>query len=848
MADSVNKMSIPSTLPLLPFDNGVLLPGLSLQISVTNPRSMKLVEMCLWSKANWKKQFIGIIPNVGRATVHIDATEMHCIGTAATVQELKSHSSLRPMYSLRVTGFCRFKVIEVQQETPFPVALVEQLDKFAFESDDNVEYDPGISHLAEQLRKSAEEMIDLLGMQLPIVSKLKKLIANLPLKSLPDILTSLVKTSFFEKLQILDTVDVHMRLKKALPLVDRQIESLKKANAAASSALSKISGKEMEERKVKGGFRIILQPGHPLRSRQPGKFTDEVLEQGERDEDEIAELEKRIMMAKLPDYALKTAQRELKRLKQMPPQFPEHSVTRNYLELMVDLPWSTSTEDRLDVTQARLDLDVDHYGLDKVKERVIEYLAVRKLKKSLKGPILCFVGPPGVGKTSIGRSIAKTLGRKFHRISLGGICDQSDIRGHRRTYVGAMPGNIINGIKLVGVNNPVFLLDEVDKLNISHKGDPAAALLEVLDPEQNNSFTDHYLNVPFDLSQVLFVATANTTATIPYALLDRMEVIGIPGYTLEEKVAIAAKYVVPKQLDQHGLTSNQLQIVNKSLQFLISKYTREAGVRSLERQVAALCRIIAVKLAASEVSSLTFKKDNDGSIDAALTSSLSTAELTLPIIIDKEMIEDLLGPPQYGRELDEKLYTPGVAIGLAWTPMGGEIMFVEATRMPGEGKLTLTGQLGDVMKESAELALNWLRTHSTQIGVQYSGFDNLLHKTDIHIHFPAGAVGKDGPSAGVTVVVVLASLFSGRCARSDTAMTGEVTLRGRVLPVGGIKEKVLAAHRFGLSRVIIPESNGKDLRDIPESARNDLEFVLVQNIAEVLEAAFDRGFLLQSRL
>nr|BAB55278.1 unnamed protein product [Homo sapiens] len=572
-------------------------------------------------------------------------------------------------------------------------------------------------------------------------------------------------------------------------------------------------------------------------------------------------LEKKIRTSSMPEQAHKVCVKEIKRLKKMPQSMPEYALTRNYLELMVELPWNKSTTDRLDIRAARILLDNDHYAMEKLKKRVLEYLAVRQLKNNLKGPILCFVGPPGVGKTSVGRSVAKTLGREFHRIALGGVCDQSDIRGHRRTYVGSMPGRIINGLKTVGVNNPVFLLDEVDKLGKSLQGDPAAALLEVLDPEQNHNFTDHYLNVAFDLSQVLFIATANTTATIPAALLDRMEIIQVPGYTQEEKIEIAHRHLIPKQLEQHGLTPQQIQIPQVTTLDIITRYTREAGVRSLDRKLGAICRAVAVKVAEGQHKEAKLDRsdvtEREGCREHILEdekpeSISDTTDLALPpempILIDFHALKDILGPPMYEMEVSQRLSQPGVAIGLAWTPLGGEIMFVEASRMDGEGQLTLTGQLGDVMKESAHLAISWLRSNAKkyQLTNAFGSFD-LLDNTDIHLHFPAGAVTKDGPSAGVTIVTCLASLFSGRLVRSDVAMTGEITLRGLVLPVGGIKDKVLAAHRAGLKQVIIPRRNEKDLEGIPGNVRQDLSFVTASCLDEVLNAAFDGGFTVKTR-
>uniref|UniRef100_A0A8C0FMQ6 Lon peptidase 2, peroxisomal n=1 Tax=Bubo bubo TaxID=30461 RepID=A0A8C0FMQ6_BUBBB len=691
----------------------------------------------------------------------------------------------------------------------------------------------------------------MLDMSVPAVAKLRRLLDSLPREALPDILTSIIRTSNQEKLQILDAVRLEERFKMTIPLLVRQIEGLKLLQKTRKP-------KQDDDKRV-----VAIRPNRRI-SHIPSTTEDE---EEEEDHDDVVMLEKKIRTSSMSEQALKVCLKEIKRLKKMPQSMPEYALTRNYLELMVELPWNKSTKDRLEIRAARILLDNDHYAMEKLKKRVLEYLAVRQLKNNLKGPILCFVGPPGVGKTSVGRSIAKTLGREFHRIALGGVCDQSDIRGHRRTYVGSMPGRIINGLKTVGVNNPVFLLDEVDKLGKSLQGDPAAALLEtaasclVLDPEQNHSFTDHYLNVAFDLSQVLFIATANTTATIPPALLDRMEIIQVPGYTQEEKIEIAHRHLIPKQLEQHGLTPQQIQIPQVTTLDIITRYTREAGVRSLDRKLGAICRAVAVKVAEGQHKETKPDRAEVGEEDCkehvtedAKTESISdTADLALPpempILIDFHALKDILGPPMYEMEVSERLSQPGVAIGLAWTPLGGEIMFVEASRMDGEGQLTLTGQLGDVMKESAHLAISWLRSNAKRYQLtNASGSFDLLDNTDIHLHFPAGAVTKDGPSAGVTIVTCLASLFSGRLVCSDVAMTGEITLRGLVLPVGGIKDKVLAAHRAGLKRIIIPRRNEKDLEEIAVNVRQDLTFVMASCLDEVLNAAFDGGFAVKPRV
>ncbi|CAM4582161.1 unnamed protein product [Leuciscus chuanchicus] len=825
---SNSGIQIPSRLPLLCTHDGVLLPGSTMRISVDTARNMQLVKSRLLKGTSLKSTIIGIIPNT-RDPEH-DSDELpslHSIGTAGLAVQVVGSNWPKPHYTLLITGLCRFRVTQLLRERPFPMAEVEQLDKL----EQYTEGDPAdgeLGELAQRFYQAAVQLVGMLDMSVPVVAKLRRLLDSLPRETLPDVLASMIRTSNKEKLQVLDAVDLEERFKKALPLLTRQIEGLKLLQKTRKL-------RPDDDKRV-----LAIRKGGVFPGRQ---FSlDEEVE--DEDGDDNVLLEKKVKAAAMPEAALRVCLKELRRLKKMPQSMPEYALTRNYLEMMVELPWSKSTTDCLDIRTARVLLDNDHYAMEKLKRRVLEYLAVRQLKSTLKGPILCFVGPPGVGKTSVGRSIARTLGREFHRIALGGVCDQSDIRGHRRTYVGSMPGRIINGLKTVGVNNPVFLLDEVDKLGKSLQGDPAAALLEVLDPEQNHSFTDHYLNVPFDLSQVLFIATANTTATIPPALLDRMEVLQVSGYIQEEKVEIAHRHLIPHQLEQHGLTPQQLQIPQDTTQEIISKYTREAGVRSLERKIGAICRAVAVKVAeghrVSRAESPT-EQLADQNTENKVEDSGIAAPPEMPIVIDHIALKDILGPPLFEMEVSERLTLPGVAIGLAWTPMGGEIMFVEASRMEGEGQLTLTGQLGDVMKESAHLAISWLRSNAKTYFLS-SGSADPLESTDIHLHFPAGAVTKDGPSAGVTIVTCLASLLSGRLVRSDVAMTGEITLRGLVLPVGGIKDKVLAAHRANLKRVIIPKRNEKDLEEIPAHVRADLDFVFASTLDEVLNAAFDGGF------
>jgi ATP-dependent Lon protease len=544
--------------------------------------------------------------------------------------------------------------------------------------------------------------------------------------------------------------------------------------------------------------------------RQQLKAIQKELGEADGRSSEIEDLEKKIEAAKMPEDARKAADKELERLRMIPPESAEHTVVRTYIDWLVSLPWGIATEDNLEIANARKVLDEDHYDLEKVKERILEFLAVRKLKSDTKGPILCFVGPPGTGKTSLGRSIARALGRKFVRLSLGGIRDEAEIRGHRRTYIGSLPGRIVQGLRNAGSNNPLFILDEVDKLGADFRGDPASALLEVLDPEQNNTFVDHYLDVPLDLSKVLFLTTANMLDTIPHALRDRMEVLELPGYTEEEKLQIVERHIIPKQLADHGLGDRKIEFTRPAVAEIIRSHTREAGLRNLEREIARVCRKIARSITEGE---------------------------TAPESITVEMLQRYLGPPKFFSEVAERTNEPGVATGLAWTPNGGDIIFIESTRMAGQKGLTLTGSLGDVMKESAQAALSYIRTRADRIGLATDFYD----KSDIHVHVPAGAIPKDGPSAGVTIAASLVSLLTGRPVRNDVAMTGEITLRGKVLPVGGIKEKVLAARRAGIRTVILPRRNEHDLDDIPPELRAEMETIFVETVDEVLAHALRDG-------
>jgi ATP-dependent Lon protease len=595
---------------------------------------------------------------------------------------------------------------------------------------------------------------------------------------------------------VLAANNVRERLRKVLMLLTRQLEILKVRERINSQVQEEMGHSQRE---------YVLRQQLKAIKGELGEMDDE--------SGDAEEFSKKIAEAKMPEEAEKVARKQLDRLKSMQPSSAEYTVTRTYLEWLTDLPWSVSTTDLLDIGVVRDVLNEDHYDLEKVKKRILEYMAVLKLNASKKGPILCLLGPPGVGKTSLGKSIARAIGRKFVRISLGGVRDEAEIRGHRRTYVGSLPGRIVQALKRAGTNNPVVVLDEIDKLGHDFRGDPGSALLEVLDPEQNWSFSDHYLEVPFDLSKVMFIATANYLDPIPPALKDRLEILRLPGYTRQESLAIARRFLLPKQISEHGLDKEDFKITftDDALLELIDSYTHEAGVRNLEREISSIIRGIAVKVVEDEI------KD--------------------AITIDKDVVPDYLGPQKYLPEMAERTAEPGVATGLAWTPVGGEIMFIEATQMPGKGGLMLTGQLGDVMKESAQAAMSYVKSHLKKLGIEKSAIET----NDIHVHVPAGGIPKDGPSAGVAMYSAITSLLTGTCVRPDVAMTGEITLRGLVLPVGGIKEKMLAAHRAGIKRIVLPERNKKDVVDVPEEIRQEMEIFYVKNVDEASELVFDRS-------
>nr|CAB3457700.1 unnamed protein product [Digitaria exilis] len=900
MADS--PVELPSRLAILPFRNKVLLPGAIVRIRCTNPSSgllllragrfrvqfstfrVKLVEQELWQKE--EKGLIGVLPvrdseaaavgsllspgvgsdsgeggskaggsagesskqdaKNGKEPIH-----WHSKGVAARALHLSrgvEKPSGRVTYSVVLEGLCRFSVQELSARGSYHVARVSRLDMTKTELE-QAEQDPDLIALSRQFKATAMELISVLEQKQKTVGRTKVLLDTVPVYRLADIFVASFEISFEEQLSMLDSVDLKVRLSKATELVDRHLQSI----LVAEKITQKVEGQLSKSQKE-----FLL--------RQQMRAIKEELGDNDDDEDDVAALERKMQNAGMPANIWKHAQRELRRLRKMQPQQPGYSSSRAYLELLADLPWQKVSEEReLDLRAAKESLDRDHYGLTKVKQRIIEYLAVRKLKPDARGPVLCFVGPPGVGKTSLASSIAKALNRKFIRISLGGVKDEADIRGHRRTYIGSMPGRLIDGLKRVSVSNPVMLLDEIDKTGSDVRGDPASALLEVLDPEQNKTFNDHYLNVPFNLSKVIFVATANRMQPIPPPLLDRMEVIELPGYTPEEKLKIAMKHLVPRVLEQHGLSLAYLQIPEATVKLIIERYTREAGVRNLERNLAALARAAAVKVA-EQVNTLRLGKEIQPITTTLLDSRLAdggevemevipmghdisnTYENPSPLIVDEGMLEKVLGPPRFDdREAADRVASPGVSVGLVWTSFGGEVQFVEATAMVGKGDLQLTGQLGDVIKESAQLALTWVRARAADLNLSPTSDINLLESRDIHIHFPAGAVPKDGPSAGVTLVTSLVSLFSNRKVRADTAMTGEMTLRGLVLPVGGVKDKVLAAHRYGIKRVILPERNLKDLTEVPSPILSGMEILLVKRIEEVLDHAFEGGCPLRSR-
>jgi ATP-dependent Lon protease len=771
------EIELDDELALLPIRNHVLFPGSVAPFDVGREKSVALVE----DLEGETQPVIVIFAQKDPATDDPAVEDLYPVGVAARVLKALRHSTGN--YSLILQGLVRVRLDKVTQEAPYMKARVVRLDEPR-------QQDVECEALAMSLRDTAKQVIQLMP-ELPREAGSLIDSINEP-GQLADLVAANLEAPVDEKAALLEATDVKDRIRKVLRLLTRQLEVLK-MRERINSQIKEEMGKNQRE--------YVL--------RQQLKAIKEELGEDEGDQSDLDLLDERLAKANLSKDAETVCRKQLKRLRSMQVGSAEYTVVRTYIDWILDLPWSKSTPDMMDIAEVRRVLDEDHSGLEKVKKRIVEYLAVRKLKPDKKGPILCLIGPPGVGKTSLGRSIARALGRKFVRISLGGVHDEAAIRGHRRTYVGALPGQVIQGMKKGATVNPVFMLDEIDKIGHDFRGDPAAALLEVLDPEQNDTFSDHYLEIPYDLSKVMFVATANVSDTIPAPLRDRMEIIEIPGYTRREKVAIARDHLVPKQLEEHGLTEATMTIATSAVDAIIDSYTREAGVRSLERQIAAVIRSVAVKVA----------EGDKGPFSVKVIEDLRTA----------------LGPPRFTSDIAERMDEPGVATGLAWTSVGGEILFIEATRMHGKGKLQLTGQLGEVMKESAQAALSFVRTRAKQLHVP----EDFLETHDIHIHIPTGGVPKDGPSAGVTMMTALVSLLTGIRVRHDVAMTGEITLRGKVLAVGGVKEKVLAAHRAGIKRVILPERCVADLDEVPQEVRDDLEFVPVTKMDEVLMAALE---------
>ena len=772
----INSEKIPELLPILPLFDAALFPKMVLPLVVMQGESVRLVD-----EAMAKNRIIGLVvskkPQEG---IKPDHSDLASIGTSALILKMAKTQDNRTQ--LLVQGLHRFKIKSWENSRPYLRARIQLLE-------DDETKGKEIEALMSNLIGQFVRIVELSPGLPPEIGQMAKSIPEPG--TLADMVASTINATPQEKQKVLETQNVKERLKEVTRLVNHQLSVLELGNKIQSQVKGDMD-KSQKEYYLRQQLKAIKE------------------ELGEQDETqvEIEEYRTKIEEKNLPPEARKEAERELDRLARMHPSSAEYTVASTYLDWITALPWHDSTLDNVDIKMAQKILDEDHYGLEKPKKRIIEYLAVRKLKPESKGPILCFAGPPGTGKTSLGQSIARALGRKFHRISLGGVRDEAEIRGHRRTYVGALPGRIIQGLRRAESNNPVFMLDEIDKVGSDFRGDPSSALLEVLDPEQNFSFSDHYLDVPFDLSKVMFITTANILDTIPPALRDRMEVLMLHGYTLDEKLKIAKRYLIPRQRDEHGLKAKQIKFSQGALNKIISGYTREAGLRNLEREIANVCRGVASKIATGKAKSVTINLDD---------------------------IHEYLGPIRFTSETKSRVSTPGVATGLAWTPTGGELLFIEATAMKGKKGLTLTGQLGDVMKESATAALSFIRSNAKKLNIEEDFFD--VH--DLHIHVPAGAIPKDGPSAGVTMLTALTSLLTGKTIHKDLAMTGEITLRGQVLPVGGIKEKVLAAHRAGIKEIILPEWNKKDLEDVPAKVQKEIRFHFVDKMRDVLELALD---------
>jgi len=762
-------------LPILPLRNSVLFPQVVIPLAVGRTKSIELIREAVKNEAR-----IAIVTQREAETDDPGEADLYRVGTSAQIVRVVKLAS--DNYNVIIQGHQRIRLRTVEKDEPYLVGAFEEMD------DDFDAEDIEIEALFKTLRDTAKQVVKYIPEMPREAGQMIDTVED-PVH-LCDFVAANMDISTEEKQAILGKSDVEERLKLVLTYLTRQLEVAKVSDKIQSQIKEEIDRNQKE-----------------YYLRQQFKAIKEQLGELDGEGNELDDLESRIEAKEMPDEVSKVVRKQFNRLQQMQPASSEYGVTRTYVETLLDIPWSETTTDNLDIHNARTILDEDHYGLEKVKDRLVEFLAVRKLREDMKGPILCLVGPPGVGKTSLGKSVARALGREFVRISLGGVHDEAEIRGHRRTYVGALPGRIVQALRKAKTANPVIMLDEIDKVGRDFRGDPQSALLEVLDPEQNNTFSDHYVELPVDLSRVLFIANANQIDTISAPLRDRMEMIDIPGYTPTDKKNIAIHFLLPKQLEGHGITSDHVEVAVSAVDGIIDRYTREAGVRTLERRVADICRKVAVKVA--------------------------TDDLKEPILVERENLSEFLGPERYEREMAERVTDPGITTGLAWTPSGGDILFIEATRSEGKGELRLTGQLGDVMKESALAALSYLKMRASSFGLAPS----FMRESDVHIHFPAGAVPKDGPSAGVAIFTTLLSLFTGVRVRDDVAMTGEITLRGNVLPVGGIKEKLLAAQRAGIKRVLLPERNRKDLVDVAEEVLNDLEIIFIKKVTEVPEHA-----------
>ncbi len=773
--EDTSDVDIPEDLPILPLRGVVIFPSAIVPLPISRKPSLELVEHCLAGN-----RLVGLVSQKTAEEERPDTSSLYARGTAGRLLKMLKY----PDKSVRilVQGLRRIEVDEYLRTEPFYRGRVRTLQD-EYESSKDLEAMQ--RHLVNQFAKFVS-MIPYLPDELQLV------VMNIkdPGK-VTDLIASNLNITLDEKQDLLNTLDVQRRLERLSVILNREIELLELGSKIQSQVQTELSKNQKE-------FYL----------RQQLRAIQKELGEGDGRGADIDDLREKLDEADLPEQARKAADTELERLKMIPPESAEHSVVRTYLEWLANLPWKEGTEDNLDLPHARSILDEDHFGLDKIKERILEYLAVRKLRSDPKSPILCFAGPPGVGKTSLGRSIARAMGRKFSRLSLGGVRDEAEIRGHRRTYVGSLPGRIIQNMKTAGSNNPLFVLDEIDKLGGDFRGDPASALLEVLDPEQNFTFQDHYLDVPFDLSRVMFITTANQLEPIPPPLRDRMEVIELSGYTEEEKLEIARRHLIPKQIEENGLTPDHIAFEDAAVTKIIQDYTREAGLRNMEREIGNVCRKIA----------------------RAITEG-GTGKTK----ITTEKVREFLGAERFISEVAERQGEPGVVTGLAYTPNGGDILFIESTRMQGKKGLTLTGSLGDVMKESAQTALSLVRSRAASLGIEPDFFET----SDIHVHVPAGAIPKDGPSAGVTIATSLASLLTNRPVRPDVAMTGEITLRGTVLPIGGVKEKVLAARRAGIKTVLLPKRNEKDIEDVPASVRSEMKLLFVEKLEDVLALALD---------